>query len=117
MGASRSGLSCSPYCSRSLALRFRTCWRTQRTPRALPRAWASWTPRRAMIIEPQAWVLIGLGAVLVGLAIFALRIRSLFAMATMLAAMFVVLTCAMMAFDAPDIALLTAFIGIGIIAP
>jgi multicomponent Na+:H+ antiporter subunit B len=70
-----------------------------------------------MITEPQAWILIGLGAILAGLAIFALRIRSLFAMATMLAATFIVLACAMMALDAPDIALLAAFVGVGIIAP
>jgi multisubunit Na+/H+ antiporter MnhB subunit len=43
--------------------------------------------------------------------------RSLFAMAAMLATNFVVLACAMLALDAPDIALIAAFVGIGIIAP
>lgn len=70
-----------------------------------------------MIAEPQAWVLVALGAILIGLAVFALRVRSLFAMATMLAAMAVVLSCAMLALDAPDLALISAFVGIGIIAP
>jgi multisubunit Na+/H+ antiporter MnhB subunit len=70
-----------------------------------------------MITEPQAWILIGLGVILAGLTGFALRIRSLFAMAALLAAMFVILACAMMALDAPDIALLAAFVGIGITAP
>ncbi|MEJ0023719.1 MAG: hypothetical protein WDN76_10050 [Alphaproteobacteria bacterium] len=70
-----------------------------------------------MITEPQAWVLIGLGLILAGLAIFALRMRSLFAMAAMLAAMFVVLACAMLALDAPDVALVATFVGVGIIAP
>jgi uncharacterized MnhB-related membrane protein len=70
-----------------------------------------------MITEPQAWILIGLGVILAGLTVFALRIRSLFAMATLLAAMFVILACAMLALDAPDIALAAAFVGIGIIAP
>lgn len=70
-----------------------------------------------MIAEPKAWVLIGLGAILIGLAIFALRARSLFALAAMLAAMALVLAGAMLALDAPDLALVAALVGAGIVAP
>jgi multicomponent Na+:H+ antiporter subunit B len=70
-----------------------------------------------MIGEPKAWVLIGLGAILIALAVFALRARSLFAMTAMLATMALVLAGAMLALDAPDPALVAALVGVGIVAP
>jgi multisubunit Na+/H+ antiporter MnhB subunit len=70
-----------------------------------------------MIAEPEVWVLIGLGVILIGLAVFALRARSMFAMAAMLSVIAFVLACAMLALDAPDVALIAALVGAGIVAP
>jgi multicomponent Na+:H+ antiporter subunit B len=70
-----------------------------------------------VIAEPQAWVLIGLVAIFLAIGVAALSTRSLFALAIHTAVLALLCALAMAALDAPDVALIAAIVGIGLLAP
>jgi multicomponent Na+:H+ antiporter subunit B len=70
-----------------------------------------------MISEPNTWVLIALAIAASALAAALARTRAMFAIAMLLAALSLVGALALTALDAPDLALIQALLGIGVVTP
>jgi multicomponent Na+:H+ antiporter subunit B len=70
-----------------------------------------------MIGEPNTWALIALALILPALAVAIIRSRTLFAIAALLAGFGLIVALALMALDAPDLALVQAVTGIALLIP
>jgi multisubunit Na+/H+ antiporter MnhB subunit len=70
-----------------------------------------------MISEPNTWALIALALILPALAVAIIRARALFAIAALLAGFALVVALALMALDAPDLALVQVATGIALLVP
>lgn len=70
-----------------------------------------------MISEPNTWALIALALILPPLVVAIIRARALFAIAAMLAGFALVVALALMALDAPDLALVQAATGVALLVP
>lgn len=70
-----------------------------------------------MISEPNTWVLIALALAAPALCLALARTRAMFAIAMILSALSLVVALALTALDAPDLALIQALFGVGIVTP
>jgi multisubunit Na+/H+ antiporter MnhB subunit len=70
-----------------------------------------------MISEPNTWVLIALALAAPVLSLAMARTRAMFAIAMILAALSLIAALALTALDAPDLALIQALLGLGVVTP
>jgi multisubunit Na+/H+ antiporter MnhB subunit len=70
-----------------------------------------------MIGEPNTWVLIALAFAAPALSVALARTRAMFAVAMALAVLSLLVALALTALDAPDLALVQALLGVGVVTP